>query len=793
MRTVSLVTLIAVLLSVIGVGATAFAAYSAAMAMARNGLTHLKVAEADLKALASTPTNVALVEQAQGEFQRAHDDFARLQIGGALASPFAGFSSKLGVVERLLPLATEGTQAGALACDALKTLLSGLRDPLSPKSGLTASDVNRVIADVDAIQRLVTRLMAGVASLRPSDLTLDPRLGPLVAKIQQQRSKVTRLMADVDGLAHLLPQLLGVGKPATYLVLVLDSSELRPTGGFIGNFGALTVSGGRINTHDFHISDITLIDSSVKFDRSTLTPHTQRIAIPSNYNWLKPVFVDPSTASWSVRDSNLAPDYPTAARAALNLYARLQPEAQLNLAAQHSPLMLYNPATSGQFAGVISLSLGVFQQALKITGPITPPGFHQTVTADNFVSLIHTYALGAPAGPDNKACGVTSCSKVFTSAVVKGFLTQVKSDMPAYVGKLGRLLYDSLQTKDLEVYLTPPTAERALSDLGLSASVATPTSGDSLFEVDANIGANKDNYFLRYQMADHITLDTSGGATHHLAWSYQWPGNPATLREAFPAASPDYFAYSRVYAPPAATLISQSGLSGFGDGFELGRRVFWGNVGVSYDHTSKYALTWRTPDVVSPSGDAQRYTLLIQRQAGITWPLDLTISPPTCSLISGAPITHGLSSADVVTMKDGAVRVSGPLTRDASIEVDFTADCAATATTTQSSAPPAILSRPGGWRWLRVAEHLSAWLSAPVSPREQTDARGAQASVSQTTTGALDLHALRGWQVEQARAQARAVAAWYGREWDAWTRSISVRRAASHRAGSWPSASAWRW
>jgi len=682
-RLVTLAVLIAITLALIP---APILAYNSTMALAKDGVAHLKNAEVDFKALASAPTDVVLITDAQQELQRAHDDFAQLQQRVSLVSPAALFprvGGKVSAAGKLAPLAAQGTQAGILACDALKTLVVGLKDPLGASGGLTSADMSQIISDVDQIHALYGQMAPVIQSLTPNDLSLDPRLAPLVESLRARLPEVTRLLNDLDGLAHAAPQLLGVGKPATYLVEVLDSSELRPTGGFIGNFGALTIDSGRLSPN-FHISDITLIDSSVKF---ATAPYRQYIPIPAQYKWLNAVFVNPTGNSWSLRDSNLDPNYPTAAQNALSLYSRLLPDAQKNLAAQGSALKLYDPAKSGAFAGVITLNLGLFQQALAITGPITIPQFHQTVTASNFVSLIHSYALGPNAtGPDNKACGVTSCSKVFTSEVVQAFMAKVKSNLPLYMGKMGKLLYDSLRTKDVEVYFTAPQAQQMLSDLSLSATVAAPTTGDSVFEVDANVAANKDNYFLKYQMADQITIDQAGAATHSLAWSYTWPNNPATLKETFAAGSPDYFAYSRVYAPLSASLRDQSGLMGFGSSVAFGRQVYSGNVTVSYGQTSRYGLSWKVPDAVTHDSAGYHYHLIFQRQAGITWPLRLSVSLPSCATMSGAPVTSGLTAQDRVTVTGDRVLITGPLTMDVQLTINYT--CTGASATPHAHASP---------------------------------------------------------------------------------------------------------
>ncbi|HEX8995661.1 MAG TPA: DUF4012 domain-containing protein [Ktedonobacterales bacterium] len=702
LRLLALLTLIAIALALIPVP---MLAYSNTMSLAQAGVAHLKNAENDFKALASSPTNLTTINDAQTELQRAHDDFAQLQARVSLLSPASALPNSLGAkiagARKLLPIAVEETQAGVLACDALKTLIVGLKDPLGTSGGLTSADLTQVTSDIDQVQALFTQMAPQLAGLTPADLALDPRLAPLVSQVQARLPQATQLVSDLDGLAHVLPQLLGVGHPSTYLVEVLDSSELRPTGGFIGNFGALTLDQGRLDP-GFHISDITLIDSSVKFASAR---YRQMIPIPAQYSWLQAVFVDPTGASWSLRDSNLDPNYPTAAQYALRLYPRLLPDAQRNLRAQGSSLQLYDPAKSGQFAGVVTLSLGFFAQALTITGDlhVVDHNINEVVTANNFVSKIHSYALGAHAtGPDNKACGVTSCSKVFTSDVVKAFMTKVKSNLPLYIGQLGKLFYNSLRSKDIEIYLTPTPAQQMLHDLKLSAEVAAPATGDSVFQVDANVGANKDNYFLRYAMSDRITLDSSGAATHQLAWSYQWPSDPATLRETFAAGSPDYRAYSRVYTPPNASLISQYNFTGFGDGVEFARNAFHGSVGVSYGQTSNYGLTWKVPGVVTHDSAGYHYHLMFQREAGITWPLKLSITLPVCATLSGAPITSGLTSQNAVTVNGRTVSITGPLVMDTQVEINYT--CSASS----AHASPAFLTsrQIAARHWRIVAARL---------------------------------------------------------------------------------------
>lgn len=650
------------------------------MSRLKDGLAQVKLAEADFKALSTSPTNLTLIDDAQSHLQKAHDDFAAL---GPLAGPLgaAGIvpgGAKVAGASKLLPLAVEGTQAGVVACDALKIIVAGVaKNPFGATGGLTSAAMTQVISDFDQIQALFQQMEPQIAALTPADLGMAPQYISTFTSLQAKLPQISQLVNDLDGFAHALPAVLGVGKPSTFLVLILDSSELRPTGGFIGNFGALSINAGKVDISHFHISDITLIDSSVKFGSA---PNQQIIPIPDKYAWLKTVFQYPGTASWSLRDSNLTPDYPTTARDALSLYNQLLPDAQKNIQAQGGGITLYDPSKSGEYAGVITFSLGLFQQALGITGAISVPQFHETVTAANFVDKIHYYSLNPTAmtGADNKVCGATSCAKIFTAAVVKAFMDKVKNNLSQYLGKLGKLFYDSLKTKDAEVYLTAPQGERLLQDLNVASVVESPKTGDTVFEVDANIGANKDNHVLQYQMSDQVTLDTSGAATHKLSWGYKWPNNPGPV---YPAGSANYHSWSRVFVPPNASLISHSGLLEFNteqpstspSADSFGLKVFHGAAYAPYLDTnwSNYAVSWKAPGVVTHDGSGYHYTLLFQREAGAVWPLTLTVTLPTCATVQGAPLTSGVTGADKVTVSGKTVTVTGPLQDNEKITINY--------------------------------------------------------------------------------------------------------------------------
>ncbi|HEY8309024.1 MAG TPA: hypothetical protein VIG47_00645, partial [Gemmatimonadaceae bacterium] len=423
----------------------------------------------------------------------------------------------------------------------------------------------------------------------------------------------------------------------------------------------------------------------VKFDPSQVAV-TSFIPIPARYDWLKSVFADPTNASWSLRDSNLDPNYPTVAEYALQIYPELLPYAQQNLDAQNANIKLYDPAKDGKFAGVVTLSLGFFAKALDVTGAlqIDDHSIHDTVDSSNFVAKIHNYSLN-PAlsqGYDNQACGDTSCSKIFTSDVVKAFIDKIKSNLPLYIGRMGKLAYESLKAKDIEIYLTQPDAEKTLQDLKIAGTVAAPATGDSVFEVDTNIGANKDNAFLKYTMSDQISLDNSGPATHQLDWSYYWPDIPATPdvpttnpnlypNQSYAAGSATYHSYSRVFVPPDATFISQHGFNYINTAIDFGRTSFGSDAYATFLNTSKYGMSWSAPTAVTHDASGYHYHLIWQRESGIFWPLTMTVTLPSCVSTATPPVTSGLGKTDTVKVAGNVVTITTLLSQDEQFQFDW--------------------------------------------------------------------------------------------------------------------------
>lgn len=613
----------------------------------RDGLAHLKNAQTDLSTLAShpfDPNSLALIRaefaSASGDFSGASAGMQRLGVLGIV--PIAG--PKVSGAERLLPIAAEATQAGVIGMDALSIIAPKMKNPFDATgTGITTADLSAMSQKVQQLVPIVNQIVTQVQQLQPSDLTLDPRIGPLVTTLDEKLPQIKQVLTDLPGTLEAAGALLGVGSPSKYLLEVQDSTELRPGGGFIGNYGFVTVSGGHMS--EIKMQDVDLLDKSVKYG-------TQNIALPTGYDWFAGVF----HGRWGFRDSNLDGDFPTSAKYGEHLYQIEDGSV--------SPV------------GVVAITPWLIKSALSITGPITMSQYNNLkITPDNLVDEIHYYQLtpGVPGGPDSvydPACG-SSERKCFTGYLFKDFMAQVKSQSSQDMGPLLKVILDGIHSKDIQFYLNAAPAEDLLNQLHLANMIQAPATGDSYFDVDANIIANKSNYVVKDTLSDTVTIDAKGATAHHSLMTYTWPKDPKTLDETFPADPGNdnqLVQYQRVYLPSTAQIGKQtpSGWYLTNTSTAFNRQVYGGRMHVIYGQTTNLTLDWSNPSAVVHDASGWHYTYLLQKQGGITYTLSAKISLPTCAQLTGAPT--GITQTDAHTL----TLTPEPFTQDTTISFTYT-------------------------------------------------------------------------------------------------------------------------
>lgn len=377
----------------------------------------------------------------------------------------------------LLAAGRDLSRAGAILVARFAPVLEG-----TPAEGQTAL-IPRLIktlaqseAEVGQATMLLRQAQANLEAV-DSD-RLSPGVGSRVALLQETLPLATSGL----GMAGLLPDLLGMDSPRTYLILSQNADEARPTGGYISAAGHVTVEQGQI-------VELVLGDS-YGVDR-----------ISAEYPYPPdPIYQYMAADYWLLRDANWSPDFPTTARTALKLY-----EMGRGVSAD----------------GVIALDQYSLPLLLPALEPLEVDG--ERVTGKNVIALIRQ-KWGPEAGQELDADWWRQ-RKSFMVSLAQAMQGRFEGDPGSMnLPLLARALQQALAEKHLLVYLADPQAAAFLAKQNWSGSLQTAP-GDYLMVVDANLGFNKASAAVERQLTYEIALADDGGAQAHANLVYRHAGH----------------------------------------------------------------------------------------------------------------------------------------------------------------------------------------------------------------------------------------------------------------------------
>lgn len=536
---VMLTILLLATLMPLALGLMAYNVYSDVSGIARGGINHLLAVKTLLPSSAGDPMaalDANKLRKAQKEFQAAEDDFTQLEMlvnrsdVQTLVNQVApSYNSKLAMARHLVRVALDVSRMGQELCGVGITA-SGIvhSSPLANSSTQPLISV----ADVSAMQGAMIHALYYIDDITLQMRQVDMRELPISDRQKEQLTSVLTMLprmrgqiVESQGLVGAVSWLLGVGQARRFLVQTMDRAELRPGGGFTGQYGILQVQDGRMAP--FSLRDVALLDYAGN------GMELGRAAPPEYRSWM-------NFGNWGLRDSNLSGDYPTTARMSMRVFEE---------------------EGGGPVDGDIAFTPTFISHILNVTGPIRVAEYNETITASNLEERLHYYQqdYNAIALQQQKTKDTSHAArKSFTTLVGKLLLDRVRH-LPT--GKLVEILKNAvkdIQSRDLEIYFTNPVAEQWLVDHGYSGGMDAFQKQDGFMLVQANISISKASQYVHTSEQDRIVLDASGGATHNLTitLNYQQTG---------PVYGFDTYAdYMRIYAAQSSQLLG-------GHGFDSGQ------------------------------------------------------------------------------------------------------------------------------------------------------------------------------------------------------------------------------
>ncbi len=433
-----------------------------------------------------------------------------------------------------------------------------------------------------------------------------------------------------------------------YLILLQNNLELRPGGGFLGQFAVIEVKNGEVLS--FVVEDTNNLDSTYKSDR----------VLPEK---LQQYLND--TKKIKMRDSNYAPDFPENVQDALHFYALAGRDAN--------------------FDGVIAVNASILEDLLAITGPvtITRKDWEKFGAFESDGGLMKLQK--AVEEPVFRADERKKCEKALKKAQVPkederwracqydkngkklkkmthgqraarkeivNELAQVllhKLFAVEYIEPLIKMATKNLDNKTIQLWFKDPALQEMVTAQNWGGVMDQQWQGDYVMVVDANVGALKSDFYitraLEYtvdftgksaeandpsagRMVRYVTEDVKNqvlGGTFRtqkpLATMRMTYTNTATEASYF---NSDYHCFTRLFVPTGTKWYVREWFEAPGSETDVygGKNMYGYKFDVLLGDTIPTMLQYTLPDTITEDN----YTLKIQKQSGIgDIPLTVTV------------------------------------------------------------------------------------------------------------------------------------------------------------------------
>jgi hypothetical protein len=634
---------------------------------------HVQTIEIKVNALATYLSPAPDLEKIPEIAGKVHDlrvDLDALQVEAQpylWIAPYSGWIPKYGgttsqakqVLALAQDLATAADEGLAAITPAVKIASSNNKPPdvMDLLIQLQSSSPQLLNAQISLVQAQQARKQIDVDRLVPKIKNLvTGRIDPLFNSVSGAFP-----MEDALSMVRIAPILLGGGKagPQTYLILMQNEDELRPTGGFLTAAGSAVVMDGKLISINIESSD--LVDDFNK-------PYP----IPP---WQFEEFMNIEMLLF--RDSNWFTNFPTTASWAEYFYS-------------------YARASSAN--GTVALDMHVIVRLLQILGPVSVDNVSYPITSENVLEYLRSGEKAPPQGVTGKWD-----RKQFISALAKPLLEEILNARGKTWTRLLPVLVELLDEKHILLQFDNEDAAAFLERRNWDGSVRIPNESDFLMAVDTNMGYNKSNAvietsfdysvnltapvspsgFLQVRQTNHSLLDIP--CEPFSTARYILPPTPTgEIPEPYYNMDECHWGYLRVYIPQGTRLLHSnpheipavSSMLGeaipartddLGSEGIAGAQVFGMMVLTPTRRSTTTEFEYALPaDVVTKNDESNSWTyrLKVQKQPGtIAQPFTLTLRLPSGATIESASVPFTEDNGSWVAQLD--------LRRDLTIEVHF--------------------------------------------------------------------------------------------------------------------------
>lgn len=571
---IGMVLLIFVVLGVIS-GYQVKAAYDLIMA----GKDHLTTVQ-DLAVQQDLKKADDEIKLAEEKFSAAQEKFNSAR--WAVIIPYVG--TQISAAGIILDAAVDLTADMSQAVDAGLSILEPMQaEATTSFNQLTTAQKKEALNKLSDAAPLFEQISANFINIkarlnRMSDFGVMEQITQAKNLILEKLPMAESFINELNLGAKILPKIGGHPNEQQYLFVSQNNNELRASGGFIGNIGIVRIYEAEIK--EFNTKGVYNLDAEapVKIE-------------PPDY--LREYL---SASTWFLRDANTCVgcvDFSVAARKILEFYE----------------------IETGQenFDGVISITPTFLEDLLKITGPVSVPGYPYKFDWENVTETIQQHVEYNYA-----QMGITMADRQSIVSDLSNVLLQKVITLPKEKWlDLFQVLQEAFTKKHAMIYAKNPEAQAALREQKWTAQLENDFEQDYLTIADNNMAALKTDRVMDRSINYEVDLSNPEGPTAKLQITYINNGK-------FTNFTTRYRTWTQVYVPAGATLVSYEGAEVTDKSTargklreeidsHSGRKVWSYFKSIEPGTQETMTIEYRLPETVMQNND---YALLFQKQPG---------------------------------------------------------------------------------------------------------------------------------------------------------------------------------
>ncbi len=503
-------------------------------------------------------------------------------------------------------------KAGEITLEAIKPYADLIGFKKNTSSFVEKSAEDRLKTAILTLDKVLYRIDEISKNLAQGEILInkiDPnrypvKIGNLLLKEKIENTKneilsLSKLFVDAQPLLKNLPEIFGVNREKTYLILFQNDKELRATGGFLTSYAIFKIKDAKITIEKSE--DIYELDNSI-------ANHPSAPKEIINYHL--------GVNRFYIRDSNLSPDFPTS----IKLFNSL-----------------YNQSTKKvDYDGVIAIDTKILVDLLEIFGDTKVDGIVFSSRIDSrcdcpsaIYTLFDIIDRPTPYLRENR-------KGILGRLMYALFYKAIGFSPSKYWGKLLNQMIKDLEEKHILVYFSDEKLQKAIEALNYGGRISN--AGDDYLHINnVNFAGAKSNMFVSEEIESKTTFDGKK-IKRELVITYKnpYPHSDCNLERGNLCLNATLRNWLRIYVPQGAKLISFKGsekpVKVYND---LNKTIFEGFLRITPLGMSKVIVEYQLPERIL----SENYRLLIQKQPG-TKDQKLTIR------INGRKIYQGILEKD---------------------------------------------------------------------------------------------------------------------------------------------------